>query len=301
MTVQDSQTKTIHEFLAENPDVDVTETHRQLYGILGELKDRVMAEIPGLEPQPASAGLDYWANQKPNADTGEMETTFEGSMQTWTGPHAEHVAHSWIGNRKASILDMNLQVFLSQETDVPHLVMVFGTIPQIFYYSELVARRDIRVDVDYLTKYYDAENEAFLKLRGDNHFEWSVSHGTYMRALNGPNAHSYTAKLGSEAEVIPILREAANARFNTWLGWWKEGMKNPLPESGRNELMERDHLLRRYGYELDPMNKISENFLGIPRVKELLDVRVGREQIRQAEAAAGIDTLSIAPVAYQDA
>jgi len=278
-----SQTKTIHEFLAENPDVDVTDTHRQLYGILGEMKDRVMVEMPDLVQQPASEGLDYWITDSGN---------FEGSMHTWTGKHAEHVAHSWIGNRKASILDMNMQVFLSQETDVPHLVMVFGTIPQVFYYSELVARRDVRVDVDYLEKYYGAENEEFLKLRGHELFTWSVSHGTYMRALNSPNAHSYTAPLGQEAEAIPILREAALTRFETWLGWWKDGMKNPLPESERASLMERDHLLRRYGYELDPMNKISENMLGKERVQELLHVRVGTEQIRAAEAIAGIDTLS---------
>ena len=292
MTQPVSQTKTIHEFLAENPNVDVTDTHRQLYGILSDLKDRVMEEIPGLEPQQASIGLDYWANEAPNKDTGVMETTFEGSMQTWTGPHAEHVANSWIGNRKASILDMNLQVFLSQETDVPHFVMVFGTIPQIFFYSELVGRRDTRTDIDYLEKYFGAENEDFLKMRGDTRFDWSVSHGTYMRALNGPNTHSYTAPLGTEAEVIPVLLEVATKRFETWLGWWKEAMKNPLPQSERKELMERDHLLRLYGYELDPMNKISEGFWGKERVQELLAVRVGREQIREIEAANGIDTLS---------
>lgn len=277
-----SQTKTIHEYLAENPNVDVTDTHQQLYGILGELKDRVLTEMPDLTPQPASSGLEYW----------QTDTGYEGSMETWTGQNAEHVAHSFIGNRKNSILDMNLQVFLSQETDVPHLVMVFGTIPNIFYYSELVARRDIRTDIDYLEKYYGAENADFLKLRGDKRFTWSVSHGTYMRALNSPNAHSYTAELGTEAEVIPVLRDAANERFETWLGWWKEGMKNPLAEADRKVLMERDHLLRRYGYELDPMNKISENNLGVERTRELLDVRMGREQMRQAEAAAGIDTLS---------
>ena len=277
-----SQTKTIHEYLAENPDHDVTDVHQQLYGILGDLKDRVLAEMPDLQPQEASKGLDYW----------QTESGYEGSMQTWTGQHAEHVAHSFIGNRKASILDMNLQVFLSQETDVPHLVMVFGTIPNVFYYSELVARRDIRIDIDYLEKYYGAENDDFLKLRGDSRFTWSVSHGTYMRALNSPNAHSYTAALGSEDEIIPVLREAATKRFETWLGWWKDAMKNPLPESERLELMERDHLLRRYGYELDPMNKISENNLGVERTNELLAVRVGREQIRAAEAGTGIDTLS---------
>ena len=41
------------------------------------------------------------------------------------------------------------------------------------------------------------------------------------------------------------------------------------------------------------MNKISENNLGVERTRELLAVRVGREQIAEAEAKAGIDTLSL--------
>ena len=35
-----SQTKTIHEFLAENPNVDVSQAHAALWEIITELKDR---------------------------------------------------------------------------------------------------------------------------------------------------------------------------------------------------------------------------------------------------------------------
>jgi hypothetical protein len=273
------QTKTIHEYFAENPDVDVTAIHSRLYGILGSINERVHKLMPDLEPQPASAGLDYWTNGN---------DTFEGSMATWTGPKAEHVAHSWIGNRKASILDMNMQVFLSQHVDVPHLIYVFGTIPNIFYYSDLLPRKDIRVDTDYLDKYYGDENADFLELRGNPKLTWSVSHGTYMRALNSPNAHSYTAELGSEDEIIPVLEEAVNRRYDRWVGWLEKA--DPVPESERAALMDRDHRLRRYGYELDPMNSISEKMLGKERVHELLQVRIGSAQLKAAEAEMGIDT-----------
>ena len=150
-TVAVSQTKTIHEYLAENPDVDVSESHAALFGILTELRERVQAEFPELVQQPACDGLDYWST----------ESGYEGSMATWTSERAEHVANSWIGNRKASILDMNLQVWLGPQIDVPHLVFVFGTIPQLFYYSELVPRRDLMTDLDYLNTYY-AERQRRL-------------------------------------------------------------------------------------------------------------------------------------------
>ena len=88
---------------------------------------------------------------------------------------------------------MNLQVWLDQSIDVPHLVLVFGTIPDIFFYSDLVPRADVMVDVDYLSRYYVEEDADYLALRGDPRLTWSVSHGTYMRAFNSPVAHSYTA------------------------------------------------------------------------------------------------------------
>ncbi len=264
-----TQTKTIHEYLAENPDVDVTATHAALFGILTDLKAKVDARFPDLVRQEASLGLDYWAT-----DSGD----FEGSLTTFTGPGVEHLAHSWVGNRKASILDMNLQVWLDQSIDVPHLVLVFGTIPDIFFYSDLVPRSDLMVDIDYLSRYYVEEDADFLALRGDDRFTWSVSHGTYMRAFNSPVAHSYTA--ARSPEIIDVLREVATKRVDRWLGWVEEATKErPVPTQARAALRERDHLVRTYGYTMDPMNAISERFLGRERVQQLLAVRYGQAQI----------------------
>ncbi len=266
-----SQTKTIHEYLAENPDVDVSESHAALFGILTELRERVQAYFPELVPQPACEGLEYWST----------ESGYEGSMATWTSERAEHVANSWIGNRKASILDMNLQVWLGPQIDVPHLVFVFGTIPQLFYYSELVPRRDLMTDLDYLNTYYGDDNADYLELRGDKRFSWSVSHGTYMRAYLSPSAHSYTTD--RTPEMIEVLRDHVNRRFDRWMRWVENA--KPVPESERDALQDRDWKIREYGYTQDPMNKISENFLGAERTQQLLEVRYGAAQIAEAKAA----------------
>jgi Red chlorophyll catabolite reductase (RCC reductase) len=268
------QTKTIHEYLADNPDVDVTETHAALYGILTDLKARVERRFPDLVRQEASKGLDYWSTE-----SGD----FEGSLTTYSGPGVEHLAHSWVGNRKASILDMNLQVWLDQRIDVPHLVLVFGTIPDIFFYSDLVPRFDLMVDVDHLSRYYVEEDADFLALRGDPRLTWSVSHGTYMRAFNSPVAHSYTAARTSE--TVELLRSAATARVERWLDWVERA--DEVPEDRRAALRARDHAVRTYGYTLDPMNAISERFLGRERVQRLLDVRYGKAQINAAAATTG--------------
>lgn len=266
-----SQTKTIHEYLAENPDTDVTESHAALFGILTELRGRVESQFPELVKQPACEGLDYWST----------EGGYEGSMATWTSPRAEHVANSWIGNRKASILDMNLQVWLGPQIDVPHLVIVFGTIPALFYYSELVPRRDLMTDLDYLHTYYDEDNSDYLELRGDPRFSWSVSHGTYMRAYLSPSAHSYTTE--RTPEMIEVLRDHVNRRFDRWMRWVENA--KPVPAQEREALQERDHLIREYGYTQDPMNAISKRFLGEERTQQLLEVRYGAAQIAEARAA----------------
>lgn len=265
------QIKTIPEFLAEAPDVDSHALWASFWEILTEAKDRVTAALP-VQPHPSSAGLGSWST-----DDG----AFEGSLNTYSGDAdhgAEWLVHSWIGNRSASILDMNLQVWLGPHIDVPHLVIVFGTIPQVFHFSDLVPRRDLMTDVDHLARYYDSENAAWLRLRGDDRFTWSVSHGSYMRAFLSPVGNSYVAERTDD--VVETLREEVRARVDTWLEWVADATANrPVPESERAQLRERDHLVRRYGYTLDPMNELSKKFLGAERVDELVAVRAGLAQM----------------------
>ena len=268
-----AQTKTIHEFLAESPDVDSSELWAEFWQILSEAKERIVAELP-VQPHPASEGLDYWATE---------DGSYEGSMHTFSGDQsvegaaAEWLVHSWIGNRKSSILDMNLQVWLGPQIDVPHLILVFGTIPQVFFYSECVARRDLMVDADHLARYYEPENEKFLALRGDDRFTWSVSHGTYMRAFLSPIAHSYVAERTDD--VVETLRRVVTDRVDTWLGWVRDAVATPVED--RPALHARDHRVRTLGYTLDPMNELSKKFLGAERVDELVAVRAGFTQMKE--------------------
>lgn len=271
-----TQTKTIHEFLAEAPDVDRSELWAALWGILSEAKDKITAELD-VAPHASGAGLDYWTSE---------DGSYEGSLNPYSGDAdngVEWLVHSWIGNRKASILDMNLQVWLGPHIDVPHLVIVFGTVPNVFHFSDVVPRRDPMVDVDYLERYYGPENEKWLKLRGDDRFLWSVSHGTYMRAFNSPVANSYMATC-PDSEAVEILGESVRDRVDTWLRWVREAQ--PVPAEERAELRKRDHLVRTYGYTLDPMNELSKKFLGAERVEELVSLRAGLGQIEELRARA---------------
>ena len=40
----------------------------------------------------------------------------------------------------------NATVFLGQQTRVPHLAVIFGTIPKLYFYAEYTPRVDLRTD-----------------------------------------------------------------------------------------------------------------------------------------------------------
>ncbi|WND03545.1 hypothetical protein QGN29_04055 [Temperatibacter marinus] len=265
-----SDTKTLDEFLAENPNVDVSKAWERCWGILSDVKERIAARFPGMEKDPSCTGREYYTS--PNKE-------FEGSFNAWSGPGCEWLVNSWIGNRKASILDMNATAFLGPETDVPHFVMVFGTVPKLFFYFDFTPRTNLLTDPEYLKKYYDEDNQDYIALRGHENFQWAVSHGTYMRALNNPSTQSLSAELTDEN--IDILEAYAYKALDRWLGWLDRA--EPLPQEVRAERQRQDHIMRRLGYELDPMNKLAENVFGKEMIDDLVTTRMGAGQMARSK------------------
>ncbi|MEP5763753.1 MAG: hypothetical protein ABJ308_04135 [Halieaceae bacterium] len=261
-----ADTKTIDQFLAENPDVDVSKAWERCWGILAGIKEQIADRFPGLALEPDCKGREYYTS--PNGE-------FEGSMQAWSGTGVDWLVNSWLGNRKASILDMNATAFLDQQTDVPHFVMVFGTIPKLFFYFDFTPRRNIMVDADYLDRYYEPINEQYLALRGDPRFQWSVSHGTYMRSLTNPSTQSLMGDLNDDN--ISVLEDYAHSMLATWFGWLDSA--TPIPAEQRTAQQAYDYQVRRLGYERDPMNKLAVTVFGEDQVEEMLALRMGAAQM----------------------
>jgi len=270
-----TDTKTIDQFLAENPNVDVSRYWERCWSILSGVKERIAERFPGLEREPNTADRDYYTS--PNGE-------WEGSMKAWSGPGMDWLVNSWLGNRQASILDMNATAFLGQETDVPHLVIVFGTIPKLFFYADYTPRRDLSVDLDYLDRYYgDDVNQWYLGLRGNANFQWSVSHGTYMRALVNPVTQSLMADLNDAN--IDTLEAYVDEKVTRWLGWLDDAPA--VPEADRERLQQRDYVMRSASYGRDPMNKLAVQVFGEDMVDTMVDIRMGREQMQRAMQGEG--------------
>jgi hypothetical protein len=260
------QTKTITEYFDENPNIDNTEIFNECWRILTDLREKLEKRF-SVKRHKTSEGYEFY--QTP-------DQTYEGSLNTFEGDVVEWMVHSWIGNRKASILDMNFTVWLGPQTDVPHLGIVFGTIPKIYHYSDCLPRRDLLTNHDYLQKYYEPFNQEYLKMRGDSRFETMVSHGTYMRAILTPIAANYVTE--RNLRMIPVLEEYVHKLFDYWMSLVENA--KILPESEQKEIAKRDHYLRQACYKFDPMNALSRRFLGDELTDTLVNARMGREQIK---------------------
>lgn len=259
-----TETVTLDQMLDAAPDVDVRDTWSAFWDTLTGIRGRIESALGPIERHPSSTDYDYY-----------QAGGFEGSLSTFTGPRLDWFVHSWIGNRERSILDMNITVWLGPEIDVPHLCIVFGTVPLAYHYSDFVARRDLADDVEYLNRYYEPENADYLAFRGDPRFTWSVSHGTYMRAVLSPVCHSYTAERSSE--TVTALQSYVGKRVDRWLGYVDAA--TPVPTEQQAVLAARDRRLRRNSYQLDPMNALAARFMGEATAAKMVQLRMGAEQM----------------------
>jgi hypothetical protein len=259
--------KTITEFLAEQPNVDVSRAWERCWNIHAGIVERVKQRFP-VTKHPSSVGREYYTS---------LDKSMEGSFTAYTGQNVDWLVHSWLGNRKASLLDMNATVFLSQQNRVPHLVVIFGTVPKLFFYADYTPRVDPRIHVDYVQKYYEPANAAAIKLRGHPNFSWNWSHGTYLRGLMSSVCTSIMGELNDEN--IGICEEYLEGFVDRWFGWLDEADANPLPQSERLAQQQYDYTVREVGYRTDPMNVLAQRAFGQADFEKMLETRIGMQQI----------------------
>ncbi|GIS87132.1 MAG: hypothetical protein CM1200mP17_17000 [Woeseia sp.] len=170
------------------------------------------------------------------------------------------------------------QFFLGQETRVPHLAVIFGTIPRLYFYAEYTPRMDLRTNPDYLNQYYEPVNQDFLEFRANPNWTRFVSHGTYLRSLMSPVCVSSHAELTDENIDFCEVIGAFHCRWFTWLDEAEE-----VPESERNDQQIYDFQVRELGYRNDPMNVLPIQVFGEEEASRMLEMRIGVDQIEDSK------------------
>ena len=259
-------TRPFSDEIAARPNVDQRETFDALWGILGDLFDKVKGRFE-LRPDPSTAGLrPYQACDGSGA---------AGWLSTYAGPEIDWLVHSWVGNPKASFTNMHLTVSLGSKFEAPNLGVALGTVPDLFMYLDFIPRKDLAVNPEYMEKYYDELNEEHLRLAEDLELSSFISRCLYMRVTQSAASLCITAP--DTGRNLRTVRGATNRMVDQWLA--NVGKSAILPESARPAQAARDELLRREIAERDPMNAHVERMYGKELTDELIAALWGGRRV----------------------
>lgn len=243
-------TQSIEEMVGANPNVDNQENFDALWGLLGEMLDRVRERFD-IKMDPCSEELQPYV--------GLPDTGAQGYIGAWSGDGIDWLIHSWTGNPKASFTNMHLTISLGPHIDVPHFGFALGTVPDIFWYMDYVPRCDMLTNPDYAEKYYYGEaNQQFIDMDRNPAFTPFVSREFYTRLAQTPNSICVGAPFSPEN--IETVRTMAFRQLERWFEWIDAA--EPVPESERAALAERDERIRRTICERDPANVVVDNLFG---------------------------------------
>ena len=159
---------------------------------------------------------------------------------------------------------------------MPHLGLAWGTIPDVWFYCDVIPRSDLWTDLDSLDRYYGPLNDRWLEVR-EQHPELKVfqSRSLYVRTALSEVAYVYTSDRSKE--IIDLMRDLVHERVDQWLGWLDEAP--PVPEQERAALAERDLATRRNIAERDPANVLGVRFFGEEMTERLVRTLWGGDRV----------------------
>lgn len=248
-------------------DVDNASVFGQLWNILGELRQKLAVRFE-LHPDPSRKHLQVYS---------APGDSFQGMLNTFSGPEIDWLVHAWLGNPKSSFSTMGLTTWLGPHIRIPHIVFEFVKGQDIFFhfYMDCIPRTDLSTDLEYLDRYYEPANQIYLALRDDSRLSPYISKSPYIRQVHSPISLCYTCQ--TRNDTIELVRTVAHEMMERWLTWVDEA--EPVPEDERAALTERDLFVRRTIAERDPGNEISVRLFGAEFTNMLVRALWGGDRV----------------------
>ena len=202
-----------------------------------------------------------------------------GRMRNYTGPecHVDWVIHSNIGHPSNTFTNIHLTFWMKGTTDVPHLGMAFGTLPEAFFYADLMPRYELVTNPDHCLAYYDPLNNLHLEMGKDLHsagYTALTPQMPYIRASLSPcaiagvtSAEFYKEK--AERRVLELVEY--------WIGLVENAREIEDPAE-QTFLTTRDYQQRKSIVYLDPANPIAERLVGKEAADRLVRILAGEER-----------------------
>lgn len=212
-------------------------------------------------------------------EMADLQGNKVGRMRNFTGPecHVDWVIHSNIGKPEDTFTNIHLTIWMNGTTDIPHLGMAFGTLPEAFFYADMMPRYELVTHPEYCKKYYTPINQLHLefgkKLRSEGYTNL-IPEMPFIRASLSPCAIASltTGDFFQEHGEPAILQ-----MVEYWLGLVEnaEEITDPAEQA---RLTERDYAQRRSIVYNDPANPIAERLFGKEATDRLLRILAGEER-----------------------
>lgn len=246
---------TVQELIDESGPIDVTWIYEQWRDELAKLMAKLHDRFE-LKQDPSTNGLEV---------AGEIGSGIHGQVQCFAGPEIDWLVYSWMADPKGGFANLHITVSPGPQTDIPLFGMAFANFgARPWAYIDHLPRKDLCTNPDYHFKYYESQNDLWLKIRRENpQLDWFTSPMAYIRAVTSPTAFCYSGPMTQQ--TVDIIMEAANEKLDRWLGWLDDA--DPVAPADQPALLQHTENMRRIVAELDPANSVGERLFG----KEVVD------------------------------
>jgi hypothetical protein len=174
--------------------------------------------------------------------------------------------NSYIGNPALGFTNVHFNIWTSADYLTPHMGIVFGTIPDMFFYVDFTARVDTVEDGAYLDRYHGSMNAEWLADRANDNLTPFTSVDPYIRLSASPVAQGFSADLNEDN--LATAFGLAHKYLDTWIGWISD--PEPTPADQIEAVRRRDVAIRKQQGFRDPANPIGTKMFGEERGRYLL-------------------------------
>jgi hypothetical protein len=252
-----AQVKTIQQIMEEKAPFDASTILDRFWSEMAALRGKLM---DGVELHPH----EQWQDLRDGFVSNDG--TARGELLAYRGPKVDYFVNSYLGNPALGFTNVHFNIWTSADYLTPHMGIVFGTIPDLFFYVDFTSRVDMVEDGAYLDRYHGAINAEWLADQDVADLKPFVSIDPYIRLSASPIAQGYSAELTEEN--VQRIFTLAHKYLDTWLGWIAD--PEPTPAEQVEAVRRRDTAIRKQQGFRDPANPIGIKFFGEERGRYLL-------------------------------
>ena len=220
MTAQNEtkNVKTLQEIWDEQGPRDNSAMLERLWAIQCGWRDQVLAKVE-LTLDPETDDIRSY-----ETDDGAAR----GELFSYRGPKIDYFVNSWIGNPALGFTNIHFNLWVAPEYKIPHLGIVFGTIPDLFFYADFASRVDMVEHTDYLDKYFAPANDDYLGMREVAGLTEFTSIDPYIRLSKSPVACGFSSEITDEN--IDRFAALGQKYLDQWFEWIADPELTPKDE-----------------------------------------------------------------------